>query len=77
MRFWCPNRVRDAGVYADVEVRFRDASAPTCLCKRTMDGVTPEEDLFKKAKLESSTWEGPDIRQTVCQGRGNRSNEIP
>ena len=63
-----------------VEVRFRDASVhQTCLCKRTSDGVTPEEDptSLKKAKLESATREGPDIGPTVCQGRGNRSNEIP
>ena len=39
-----------------VEVRFRGASArQTCLCKRTSDGITPEEDLLKNAKLESAT----------------------
>ena len=32
----------------------------TCLCKRTSEGVTPEEDptSLKKAKLESATCEG-------------------
>ena len=32
---------------------------------------------MKKAKLESATREVPDVGPTVCQGRGNRSNEIP
>ena len=51
----------------------------TWLCKRTRDGVTLEEDniSLKKAKLESATREGPGIGPTVCQGRGNDSNEIP
>ena len=46
------------------------------------DDVTPEEDLLKtsislkKAKVESATREGPDIGPTVCQDRGNRTNEI-
>ena len=63
-----------------VEVRFRDASAhQTCLCKRPSDGVTLEEEStsLNKAKLELATREGPDIGPTVCQSRGNRSNEIP
>ena len=41
-----------------VEVCFLDASVhQTCLCKRTRDGVTPEEGpiSLKKAKLESAT----------------------
>ena len=29
------------------------------------------------SKLELATWDGPDIRATVCQSRGNRSHEIP
>ena len=33
--------------------------------------------LFKKAKLESATREVPNIGSNVCQGHGNRSNEIP
>ena len=34
------------------EVHFWDSSAhQTCLCKRTRDGVTAEEDLFKKGVL--------------------------
>ena len=47
--------------------------------KRTRDGVTPEEDpaALKKAKLESATWEGPNIGPTACQGRGNCSRAIP
>ena len=56
----------------------RDCLSQQCLYKRTSDGVTPEEDpaSLKKAKLESTTWEGPDIGPTVWQDRGNRSNEI-
>ena len=68
--------LRRAGV---VVIRFRYAYAhQTCLCKQTRDGVTPEEDptSLKKAKLESATREGHDIGPTVCEGRGNRSNEI-
>ena len=53
----------------------------TCLCNGTSDSVTPEEDLsllsLKKAKLEPATREGADIGPTVCQGRGNCSNEKP
>ena len=38
---------------------------------------TPQEDpiSLKKIKLEPATREGPDIGQTLCQGRENRSNE--
>ena len=57
-----------------------DASAlQTWLCKRTSDDVTLKEDptSLKKARLESTYQEELDIGQTVCQGRGNRSNEIP
>ena len=53
-----------------MEVRFRDASIhQTFFCKRTSDGVTPEEDptSFKKAKLVSTTQEGPDIGPIVCE----------
>ena len=41
-----------------VDVRFRDASVhETCLCKRTSDGVTTEEDptSLNKANLESAS----------------------
>ena len=63
-----------------VWVRFRDASVhQTCLCEQTSDGVTPEQDptSLQKAKLESATREGPDVGPTICQSRGNRSNELP
>ena len=63
-----------------VEVRFQDASAhQTCLCKRTSDIVTSEEEpiSIKTDKLESATWDQHDIGPTVCQGPGNSSNEIP
>ena len=75
-----PDQLRHGGLRHawTVEVRCRDASAhQTCLCKRTSDGITPEEDSTssKKAKLESQSW--PDIGPTLCQGHGNRSNDIP
>ena len=42
-----------------VGVHFRDASAhQTCLCKGTSNGLTPEEDSLKKAKLESANGKG-------------------
>ena len=64
---------------AVVEVRFWDAFAHQMgLCKWASDGVTPKEDphLWKKCKLESAQWKGPDTVSTACQRRGNRSNEI-
>ena len=65
-----PDKVR-LRTKRDTAVRFRNASALwTCLCKRTSDSVTPEEDR----KLESAT--GTDIGPTVYLGRGNRVNEI-
>ena len=42
-----------------VEVRFRDASVhQTCLCQRTRDGVTPEEDPTSLKRLNWSQQHG-------------------
>ena len=76
---------RDTRAYA-VRGRSEFASATRLFIRRacasepvTRDGVTAEEDptSLKKANLQSETREGPDIRKTLCQGRGNRSNDIP
>ena len=66
---------RNTGVYA---VR-RWSAHQTWLCRRTRDGVTPEEDptFLKMAKLECATWKGLDIGPTACQARGKLSNEVP
>ena len=77
---------RDSRVLALViEVHFRDASAhQMCLCNRTSDGVTTEEDptYLKKAKLVLAQWERPDtgpvratgIIQTRYRVPGTRGN---
>ena len=44
------------------------------MCKRTSDGVSPVEDSFKKAKLESAHWAGPGTGPAVCQGRGHSAS---
>ena len=62
-----------------VEVRFRDATAhQTYMCRRTRDGVTPEEDpaSLKKVKLESAHQEGPDVGPSVCQSRGTKLDTV-
>ena len=72
---------RDTGVYA---VRAVRSSLPGSVCSSyvtvlvNQSSITPKEDptSLKKARLRSEQWEGPDTGPSVCQGRGNRSNEI-
>ena len=50
-----------------VEVRFRDASAhQKCLCRRTRDGVTPEEDPTSSKRLSWSQQHGRGRYQANC-----------
>ena len=70
------------GLYAKKQVALR----PIRTKPKTQDDSTlselnaPSSVLFKarvSTRASKSTKEGPDTRPTVCQGRGNRSNEIP
>ena len=73
----------NAGVYTVLTVTTRSkqnllsTSVNSRNCQNEQLTTLMPGHLLKKAKLESATRKGPNIGPTVCQSRGNSSNEIP